>query len=245
MSSEGNDSGFETNILDIDLPSTNTNHNGGRIEFGPDGYLYIAVGDGGQYRQIPLSSMAGCILRIDVDNPSSSKNYSIPMDNPTIGQRPGEVYAEGFRNPWAFSFSTIDDSLMVADVGQSSWEEVNIVVAGQDYGWPRYEGTDVFDNSQWNSDQSVTPVFAYPTNGGGAIIGGYVVDRPQSPFYGAYIFADMGKGTVTAVKIVDGEVVKNKTIANIPPWSIYNFTLSKDGYLLMVYGSGEVVKLNL
>ncbi|MFW9882363.1 MAG: PQQ-dependent sugar dehydrogenase, partial [Candidatus Thorarchaeota archaeon] len=138
----------EFNILTINQPYVN--HNGGQIQFGPDGYLYIALGDGGssgdpsghgQNRQ----TLLGSILRIDID---SVMPYGIPNDNPFFGNMNGwaeEIYAFGFRNPWRFSFDSITGSLWVADVGQFSWEEIDIVEKGKNYGWNTKEGNHDFN----------------------------------------------------------------------------------------------------
>jgi len=152
------DAGSERVLMKIDQPQFN--HNGGALEFGPDGYLYIALGDGGyaddwgwgHNKKIgngqDLSSLLGKILRIDVDSKSDGNEYGIPADNPFVNKEGarGEIFAYGFRNPWRMTFDTGGDhSLFVADVQQNSYEEVNIVKNGGNYGWRIMEGNHCFD----------------------------------------------------------------------------------------------------
>ena len=185
----------ETILLTIDQPYTN--HNGGCINFGPDGYLYIGMGDGGSggdpqnYSQ-NLNSLLGKMLRIDVDNGSP---YAVPNDNP-YGD---EIWASGLRNPWKFSFDTNGD-LWIADVGQYTWEEINLVTndpGGLNYGWRCYEGDHTFNTSSNCPDASTLtfPVGEYSHNNSGyykcSITGGYVYRGSQiSGMNGVYFFAD-------------------------------------------------------
>ena len=143
---EGSDD--EKVLLEIEQPYVN--HNGGHIRFGPDGYLYVGLGDGGKYNDAfdhaqNLKTLKGSILRLDVDG----DEYSIPSDNPFVGNDKGyreEIFAYGLRNPWMFSFDRETGDLWVGDVGQDKWEEVNIVVSGGNYGWAFREGTHCFDS---------------------------------------------------------------------------------------------------
>ena len=138
----------ETVILDVEQPFVN--HNGGHLAFGPDGYLYIGLGDGGKYNDAfdhsqNLETLKGSILRLNVDNDT----YSIPPDNPFVGNQEGykeEIFAYGFRNPWMFGFDRETGDLWVGDVGQDKWEEVDIVVSGGNYGWAYREGSHCFDS---------------------------------------------------------------------------------------------------
>ena len=138
----------ETILLDIEQPYVN--HNGGHIVFGPDGYLYVGLGDGGKYNDAfnhaqNLKTFKGSILRLDVD----VETYSIPSDNPFVGNSEGykeEIFAYGFRNPWMFSFDRETGDLWVGDVGQDKWEEIDVVVAGGNYGWAYREGINCFDS---------------------------------------------------------------------------------------------------
>jgi glucose/arabinose dehydrogenase len=136
----------ETPILTIQHP-TNANHNGGMLEFGPDGFLYIGTGDGGSSNDPPnnaqnINVLLGKILRIDIDHPNGVVPYSSPPDNPFFGPTEGldEIFAYGLRNPWRFSFDRATGQLYVGDVGQGAWEEIDIIVNGGNYGWKVMEG---------------------------------------------------------------------------------------------------------
>ena len=143
------DPDFEEEILRIKQPFWN--HNGGTIVFGPDGYLYIGLGDGGKANDPLLagqdkSMLLGSILRIDIDNKGEGLAYAIPKDNPFVGEEGarGEIYAYGFRNVWRIAFDRKTGALWAADVGQNLWEEINIVVKGGNYGWNVREGLHKF-----------------------------------------------------------------------------------------------------
>ena len=138
----------ETVVLDVDQPYVN--HNGGHIMFGPDGYLYYGLGDGGKYNDAydhaqNLKTLKGSVLRLNVDG----DEYTIPSDNPFVGNDNGyreEIFAYGFRNPWMFGFDRETGDLWLGDVGQDKWEEVNVVISGGNYGWAFREGTNCFDS---------------------------------------------------------------------------------------------------
>ncbi len=201
------DPNSETEILSYAQPFVN--HNGGHLAFGPDGYLYIAVGDGGgsgdpngnaQVR----TTLLGSILRIDVDNPENGKPYGIPADNPFAGNEEGfkeEIYAYGLRNPWRFSFDPENGDLWAADVGQNDREEIHIIENGLNYGWNIIEGSICYPPGS-NCDKSglELPVHEYPHgNGNGSITGGYVYRGPSLPeLNGLYINADFISGRIWA-----------------------------------------------
>ena len=181
-----------------------SNHNGGQLQFGPDGLLYIGTGDGG-LEEDPhrtgqdLGSLLGKILRIDPDRDGKSP-YRIPADNP-FAHRPRarpEIYAYGLRNPWRFSFDRATGALAIGDVGQSSFEEVDYVANGQgagaNFGWSAYEG-----DARFNEDQTapgmVPPVLTYDHDRGCSVTGGYVVrDRALPALYGRYLYGDYCTG---------------------------------------------------
>ena len=182
------------------------NHNGGQLQFGPkDHLLYISTGDGGEVFPRGEDSrdpnkLLGKILRID-PQPDGENPYTIPPSNPYAagGGRP-EVFAYGFRNPWRFSF---DGALItIADVGQGSREEVNILkttdASGTNFGWPQYEGDVFFDEDRPGPDPAAFPIFVYDhDNGGCAVIGGYIVRDPALPnLVGRYIYGDLCTGRV-------------------------------------------------
>ena len=182
------------------------NHNGGQLAFGPDGYLYIGVGDGGgsadpfangQNRQ----TLLGSLLRIDVDTTSAGDNYGIPPDNPyaenLLGYRE-EIYAFGLRNPWRFSFDTVTGLLFLADVGQWTYEEVDVVVSGGNYGWNIMEGFHCFSPpTGCNTAGLELPILEYDHSIGRSITGGYVYRGSRLPaIYGLYVFADFVAGLI-------------------------------------------------
>lgn len=187
-------------VLFVDQPYAN--HNGGHLLFGPDGKLWIGLGDGGssgdpQGNAQHLGRLLGKLLRID-PRPAGDRPYGIPADNPFVGRsgaRP-EVWAYGLRNPWRFSFDRATGDLWVADVGQNSWEEINVVRAGskggENYGWPLREGSHPFRGGQ-RPQGAVEPIHEYRLDGGAcAVTGGYVYRgaRLASLLGGRYVFAD-------------------------------------------------------
>jgi glucose/arabinose dehydrogenase len=194
-------------ILEIDQPFSN--HNGGQLAFGADGFLYVGLGDGGSggdpYGNAQnKSSLLGKILRIDVNSPSEGKNYSIPADNPFTGNTLGyreEIYANGFRNPWRFSFDSVTGELWVGDVGQNEREEIDVVEKGDNCGWKVMEGTLCYSPpSGCNQTGLKLPVWEYSHDQGNAIIGGYVYHATKlTDFDGAYFYGDYGTGKIWAL----------------------------------------------
>ena len=187
------DRATELEILTVDQPYAN--HNGGDIHFGPDGHLYVALGDGGSGGD-PLGhgqntdSLLGAILRIDVDGGSP---YAIPADNPFADGLEGrpEIFAWGLRNPWRFSFDRETGELWTGDVGQDDWEEVNLVVRGGNYGWNPKEGSRCFAIEPCNLPAVIDPVAEYLNPGDASVIGGYVYRGNGIPgLAGHYLYAD-------------------------------------------------------
>ena len=191
------------------VPQPYANHNGGMVEFGPDGYLYISLGDGGaggdpgnrgQNRQ----ELLGKILRIDVDH---GDPYAIPPDNPfATGSGRPEVFAYGFRNPWRFSFDRQTGELWAADVGQNDWEEVDVVRLGGNYGWRIMEGAHCYrPSSGCGRDGLVMPVAEYRNRGSRcSITGGYVYRGSKIPtLVGAYLYGDYCSGEIFS--LADGK----------------------------------------
>ena len=175
-----------------------SNHNGGKIAFGPDGYLYISLGDGGSAgdpgnRAQNRNTTLGKLLRIDVDFVQSPLNYAIPPTNPFVGQ-PNvreEIFAWGLRNMWKFSFDE-QGRIWGADVGQNAWEEINIIESGGNYGWRKFEGNVVYNTSDPTPPNAKFPIWVYPHSSGDAsITGGYVYRGSRIPaLYGKYIYGD-------------------------------------------------------
>ncbi|OGD45837.1 glucose sorbosone dehydrogenase [Candidatus Bathyarchaeota archaeon RBG_16_48_13] len=200
----GADKASEFVILEIAQPFPN--HKGGQLAFGPDGYLYIGLGDGGSGGD-PLGNgqnrltLLGKILRVDVNSPSSGRNYGIPADNPFVGNALGyreEIFAYGFRNPWRFSFDSATGKLWVGDVGQDQIEEIDVVEKGKNYGWNIMEGTLHYKGG--NQTGLELPVYEYNHSLGYAIIGGYVYRGSALPqLRGAYVYGDYGSGRIWAL----------------------------------------------
>jgi len=192
-----------------------TNHNGGKLAFGPDGYLYISIGDGGsagdpQNNAQNLTNLLGKILRIDVDNASGSFNYSIPDTNPYKNNTQGyleEIFAYGLRNVWKFSVDTSTGTVWAADVGQNAREEINLIVNGGNYGWRLMEGSLCYNPStNCNPGNLILPIFEYPhTNGNSSVTGGYVYRGIQIPeWQGDYLYGDYVSGKIWKLRHSEG-----------------------------------------
>lgn len=196
------DPSSERILFTVDQPFVN--HKGGQLAFGPDGFLYIGLGDGGsggdplgngQSRQTLLGKM----LRIDVDHTSSGLQYAIPSDNPFVnGVDRGEIWAYGFRNPWRFSFDSSNGRLFVGDVGQNNFEEIDIAQKGGNFGWNIMEGLHCFNpSSGCNMANLILPILEYDHGEGDAVIGGYVYRGAAIPqLVGTYLLSDFETGTI-------------------------------------------------
>jgi glucose/arabinose dehydrogenase len=196
-----------TEAVLLSIPQPFANHNGGMIEFGPDGFLYIGMGDGGSgndpgNRAQNIDELLGKILRIDVDHAAGGLPYASPSSNPYAGATPGrdEIYAVGMRNPFRFSFDRQTGQLYVGDVGQGAWEEVDIVTAGGNYGWRVYEGAHCtgLDPSLCVPANYVAPIVEYGHTGGRcSITGGYVYRGSAAALAtGTYVFGDYCSGEI-------------------------------------------------
>lgn len=201
----------ETIILTYEQPFSN--HNGGQIAFGPDGYLYIASGDGGsggdpQGNGQNRATLLGNILRIDVDNTSGNNNYAIPPDNPFVNNNQGyreEIFAYGLRNPWRFSFDPATGRLLAGDVGQADLEEIDIIESGGNFGWNVMEGTQCYQNDNCDTSGLILPVWEYAhSQGNASITGGFVYRGPTlNNLTGLYIYADFASGRIWSLDISD------------------------------------------
>jgi uncharacterized protein (TIGR03118 family) len=212
-------------ILRIDKPQSN--HNGGTLRFGPDGFLYISLGDGGRANDVAdghvpggnaqnLQRIYGKLLRIDVDGRNSANGkYGIPKDNPFVGQAAvQEVYAYGLRNPFTYSFDRLTGDLYVGDAGQNNIEEVDLIAKGGNYGWNVKEGTFWFDSVSANIGKVVTgpvrpvppdlidPIAQYDHDEGSVVIGGFVYRGRENPLlYGRYVFGDWGSFAAPSARL--------------------------------------------
>ncbi len=237
----GVDPASETILLTIKQPFPN--HNGGALAFGPDGYLYIATGDGG-FQGDPmgnaqsLEALLGKILRIDVD---SASPYAIPADNP-FGN---EVYHYGLRNPWRISFDKATGDLYIGDVGQGEWEEINHVAAGSrgglNFGWDYYEGNHEYD-PQGVTGEYVFPVAEYShTEGGCSVTGGYVYRGAMPELNGIYLYGDYCSGYIWGLMQVNGQWQARLLFeAKV---RITSFGQDESGEVYLLSDGGEVFKL--
>jgi glucose/arabinose dehydrogenase len=248
-----------------------SNHNGGHLAFGPDGYLYIGLGDGGSgddpgHRSQNPSELLGKMLRIDVTVPDTDgAGYRVPPDNPFLGSGPSgtrpEIWSFGLRNPWRYSF---DDparggtgALVIGDVGQNRWEEIDYEPAGRggrNYGWRNREG---LHNNVTDRPPAfrplVDPIFEYGHVPGGSVTGGYVYRGTAlgDAFRGRYLFADFVTGRIwsLALSIEEGGDaraldLRDHTVELGSPGSISSFGIDMDGELYMVaYSSGTVLRV--
>ena len=231
-------------IIEVDQPDSN--HNAGMIEFGPDGFLYVALGDGGGAADPhghgqDLSTLLGSLLRID---PRGGSPYAIPSDNPfvsTAGAR-GETWAYGFRNPWRFSFDRETGDLWLGDVGEGRREEIDLIEMGGNYGWSLFEGSIEFRNPSHTPIAGFkAPIAEYDHDLGKAIVGGYVYRGSRLlALRGAYVYGDFVTGRVWALRRQAGEVVSNEEIAVIEGLS--SFGEDADGEIFAVSIAGSLFR---
>ncbi|MGH9053303.1 MAG: PQQ-dependent sugar dehydrogenase [Acidimicrobiia bacterium] len=233
-------------LLSVEQPAPN--HNGGTVSFGPDGYLYLGLGDGGGagdrfgHGQDPGTLLA-TLLRLDVDQ---GDPYAIPPDNPFVdGGGAPEVWAYGLRNPWRFAF---DEGLVyIADVGQNAWEEIDVAPADQgglNYGWPIMEGTHCFREANCDTAGLVQPVLEYPIPADGcAVIGGSVYRGRAIPeLAGHYFYGDLCGGWIRSFRYQDGRAVEQaEHLTGVG--SILSFGTDSQGELYVGVAGGTVSRL--
>ena len=245
------DSGKPSRRL-LKIGSVTQDHSGGCIEFGPDGYLYLGMGDTGP-QQDPrghgqdMRTLLGKIIRIDVDKQEGPLPYSIPADNPFRGDseaRP-EIWALGFREPWRFTFDRETGELWVGDVGQDRVEEVAIVRKGENHGWNVYEGFEPFSNQYRKSGAVYTPpVFAYRRKFGNSVTGGYVYrGEKNSSFYGVYICGDYTSHRIFGVRQLNGVLTDVRQIG-MSPQNIASFGTDDRGDIYIVGYEGMIYRLD-
>jgi glucose/arabinose dehydrogenase len=238
-------------VLGVDQPSAI--HNGGQLQFGPDGLLYVGLGDGGPEDDPnrvgqDLSTLLGKLLRID-PRPSGDRSYRIPADNPFVGRsgaRP-EIYSYGLRNPWRFSFDRDTGALTIGDVGQARFEEVDYVPrgrgAGANFGWSAYEG-----DARLNADQSapgmVRPVLTYGHDRGCSVTGGYVVrDRALRSLHGRYLYSDYCDGRLWSFLPFAGRARDDRPLGPRVP-SPSSFGEDDAGHVFVTSLDGPVYRLD-
>ena len=235
---------FSERVL-LEVPQPFANHNGGQLAFGPDGYLYLALGDGGaagdpQGNGQDLSTLLGAILRLDV----SGDDLAVPADNPFVGvdgARP-EIYAYGLRNPWRFSFDRATGDMWAADVGQDRSEEVDGIIAGRNYGWNIMEGFECFSPSENCPTGGLElPRAVYGRDGGCSVTGGFVYRGPSMPeLDGWYVYGDFCSGRIWAVNTADSSEPVLLADTGLP---IASFGELPDGELLVLTFDNAIYRL--
>ena len=224
-------------------------HNGGMLQFGPDGYLYVAVGDGatgGEFAQA-LDDIRGSILRIDVD---SGDPYGIPADNPFTGGDAPEIWAYGLRNPWRFAIDSVEEMIYIADVGQGRYEEVNIASLGDpgaNFGWPRTEGEACWiPETGCDTSGQTFPEVLYDHNGGCSITGGFVYRGTQIPeLVGHYFYADWCGGWIRSFRLEGDEETDTRDWSDDlgRVGSVTSFGTDASGELLVLTSEGAMIRL--
>jgi glucose/arabinose dehydrogenase len=248
------DASSEQVILTADQPFSN--HNGGQITFGPDGFLYLGLGDGGggndpEGRGQNLSELLASILRLDV---SAGNSFTVPADNPFVGQQPAtrpEVWSYGLRNPWRFSFDRANGDLYIADVGQSKLEEIDVAPAadgggkGKNYGWSIMEGNQCLTGVSCDQTGLTLPTFQYAHPAGCSVIGGHVYRGAAMPdLQGTYFFGDFCGQWIHSFRYTGGAAMD---VTDWPalhtPSAITSFGEDAAGELYVLESSGRVSKI--
>ncbi len=245
------DLGSRRTLLMVDQPFSN--HNGGHVTFGPDGLLYVGLGDGGgggdpmDNAQNP-NTLLGSILRID-PRAQGDAPYAIPADNPfTGGGGRSEVFVYGLRNPWRFSFDRVTGDLWIADVGQNAVEEVDLLeagtAAGANMGWPALEGSRPFDGTP--PPGAVPPVYDYTHDDGYSVTGGLVYRGTRIPgLQGAYVFGDLGTARLWALAVAEGKVTGRADLGvGVEEGTLVSFFEDPAGELYVVSIAGTVSRLD-
>lgn len=233
-------------LLVIEQPFSN--HNGGMIEFGPDGFLYIGMGDGGSgndpgNRAQNINNLLGKMLRIDVDRAEGGLAYASPATNPFFGATPGrdEIYAVGLRNPWRFSFDRVTGSLYAGDVGQGQREEIDIITRGGNYGWRVYEGTlcTGLDANLCTASSYASPITEYSHAGGRcSVTGGYVYRGARSTLpFGSYVYGDFCTGEIFLYRNGSSTTLIDTSL------NISSFGEDEEGELYVVNLGGSILRL--
>ncbi|MFO0827838.1 MAG: PQQ-dependent sugar dehydrogenase [Phycisphaerales bacterium] len=232
-------------LLQVDEPYWN--HNGGTVLFGPDGYLYLSIGDGGaagdpQDNGQHLGSYLAKIIRIDVNNKGGGKPYAIPADNPFVGKAGAlpEIWAFGLRNVWRMSFDKKTGDLWAGDVGQNLYEEVDVIKKGGNYGWRVREGTHPFTESKREQvSPPIEPIVEYGHGEGVSVTGGYVYRGDAIPnLNGVYLYADFGTSRIWGLRYEPGKPAEPMMLLRKGGSLWSSFAEAKDGTLYLLSFEG-------
>ena len=245
------DSGKPPRLI-LKIASVAEDHSGGCLLFGPDGFLYIVMGDTGPHNDPNghaqnLQLLLGKMMRIDVDHQEAGLAYAIPKDNPFTGQ-PGvrpEIWAYGLRNPWRFCFDRLTGDLWLADVGQDRVEEVDIIRRGENYGWNVFEGFEPFSNQFRKEGRTFAkPVFAYRRKYGNSITGGQVYRGDKdSSFYGVYVCADYTSKRLFGLTLENGVLKTARQIGTVPQ-RVVSFSGDEAGHLYAIGYEGMIYRID-
>ena len=241
---------LKTELIILRVNQPYSNHNGGQIIFGPDGYLYIGLGDGGAAGD-PLGhgqngkTLLGSILRINVQNTTIKNPYLIPHDNPFINNNNfrNEIWAYGLRNPWRMSFDHESEKLFVGDVGQNEFEEINIIEKGGNYGWNIMEGKHCYSeiNINCNKTKFISPILEYSHKEGCSITGGYVYHGSINSIQNQYIFSDFCSGIIWTINLENNEYIKNQIA--VGPFKISSFGEDEKKEMYVLSLDGQIYKI--
>ena len=236
-------------ILEVEQPFSN--HNAGMIDFGGDGYFYISLGDGGsggdpQNNGQNRTTLLGSLLRIDVDNPAGGLNYSIPGDNPFVGEGGGvreEIFAYGLRNVWRFTIDKESGEIWAADVGQGAKEEIDLIEKGGNYGWRIMEGFNCFNPSSGCDQRGLTlPIVDYGRSDGQSVTGGYIYRGSVHPeLEGAYIYGDFASGRIWMLRYENNSVTADSLLVSTKI-AISSFGVDEQNELYVVHYGGPIFR---
>lgn len=249
VSEDGRSIRPESEEVVLEVPQPFWNHNGGTALFGPDGHLYLSLGDGGAANDPhdagqDLSTLLAKVIRIDVNRASDGKRYAIPSDNPFVGRKGAapEIWAYGLRNVWRMHFDRKTGDLWAGDVGQNKWEEIDLITKGGNYGWKVREGAHPFARSRFESGaEPIEPIVDYPRSDGISVTGGFVYRGTAIPsLEGVYLYADFVSGTIWGIrKPTDGTSRAEPMVLVRKPGSLWSsFAEAADGTLYLLSFQG-------